>query len=185
MGSKLTLKIHAKNALFLNTRHKFDKNIWYIKLVLQLFDSCLLLLCISNWLSLILLQKLRSDSCDRCSDVLVQFNHCHAVFYLDRLQSWFHFIDGKNTTNLKTLHDRLINLHKIHHLAIIVFLIFTLKWCVAFSESVYECFLGMGRCSSRVASRRIANNVNKQEGSDNDSVAGEEHDDWAVNKRSE
>ena len=46
-------------------------------------------------------------------------------------------------------------------------------------------FLGMGRCSSRVASRRIANNINKQEGSDNDSVAGEEHDDWAVNKRSE
>lgn len=43
------------------------------------------------------------------------------------------------------------------------------------------CLVGMGRCSSRVASRRIANNITKQEGSDNDSLAGDEHDnDWGA-----
>ncbi|XP_067930469.1 ataxin-7-like protein 3 [Watersipora subatra] len=48
-----------------------------------------------------------------------------------------------------------------------------------FAPHLEKC-MGMGRCSSRVASRRIANNIHKQEGSDNDSLAGDEHDnDWS------
>jgi len=45
----------------------------------------------------------------------------------------------------------------------------------------------MGRCSSRVASRRIANNISKQEGSDNDSLGGDNDidNDWSTGKRCE
>lgn len=43
----------------------------------------------------------------------------------------------------------------------------------------------MGRCSSRVASRRIATNVTKQEDSDNDSFLCDDNDDnWGTYKKS-